>query len=61
MIGHMPQAFWSVNFQRNRALQHPRSKNQIRVSGGMVCVKVRTEGNGQKIRPQGIHAVKIGG
>ena len=54
-------ALWPENFQWNRALQHPRSKNQIRVSCGMVCVKVRTEGNGQKIRTQGIHAVKIGG
>ena len=42
-------------------LYNDEQRRRHNVSGGMVCVKVRTEGNGQKIRPQGIHAVKIGG
>ena len=43
MVGHRLETSWTVDFERHASPERPGAENQVRVSHGMVGMKVRDE------------------
>ena len=59
MFGHVLDAFWTEYFQRLRAFQYPRGKNEIRIAGRVVGVQMCAECDHQPVRAQGINSLLV--